>query len=202
MKTWNLVVGMDFSDCGERAFRLALRLAHRHHGAVAIHIAHVVSDKEMTLGNKVEKQADAMGHAPREIWDRVVKVLESEGIALDAVPIWQHVRLGDPVEVITQVAADYDADLVVVGSHGRTGVKRLVMGSVAATLVRDGRFPVLVAHENHLAEIRKTVTPDAPLSAEQRAARASAGGASRPSIYRSTLIDAWRGMGRPTSPSL
>lgn len=199
MTTWNLIVGMDFSECGERAFRMAARLASQHSGGAAIHIAHAVSDKEMTLGSKVEKQADAMGHAPREIWDRAVRVLESEGIALDAVPIWQHVRLGAPAEVITQVAADYDADLVIVGTHGRTGVKRLVMGSVAESLTRDGRFPVLVAHENHLGEIPKTVGPDAPLSDEQLAARESAGGGStRPSIYRSTLIDAWRGLGRPT----
>ncbi|MCB9604223.1 MAG: universal stress protein [Sandaracinus sp.] len=202
MKTWNVIVGMDFSECGERAFRQAVQLASRHAGGAQIHIAHAVADKEMTLGSKVEKQADAMGHAPRQIWDRVVKILETEGLALDAVPIWQHVRLGSPVEVITQVAADYEGDLVVVGTHGRTGVKRLVMGSVAETLVRDGRFPVLVAHVNQLADVPKTVTPDEPLTAEQLEARKSAGGGVEHHVYRSTLIDAWRGFGRPTNPGM
>lgn len=198
MKTWNLIVGMDFSECGERAFGLAVRLASQHAGNAAIHIAHAISDKEMTLGSKVEKQSEAMSHAPREIWNRAVRVLEAEGIALDAIPIWQHVRLGSPADVITQIAADYEADLVVVGTHGRTGVKRMVMGSVAETLVRDGRFPVLVAHENQLGSVPKTVVPDAPLTPEQLEARESAGGMEGHHVYRSSLIDAWRGLGRPT----
>lgn len=202
MSTLTLIVGMDFSECGERAFRMAARMASTFAGKAVIHVAHAVAENEMTMGSKVEKQAEAMGRAPREIWDRVVRVLDQESIGLDTLPIWQHVRIGDPADVVKQVAIDYEGDLVIVGTHGRTGVKRLVLGSVAETLVRDGHFPVLIAHENALPTLPKTVGPDAPLSEEETEARKAAGGdeMSR-QVYRSTLIDAWRGLGRPTSPN-
>ena len=94
MKSWTLIVGMDFSDFGERAFRQAVRMAAHRAGECVVHIAHAVTEKDMASpGSKVERQAEALGHAPREIWNRVVKILEQEQIALDAVPIWQHVRL-------------------------------------------------------------------------------------------------------------
>ncbi len=48
-------------------------------------------------------------------------------------------------EGILQAAADAQADLIVVGSHGRTGIGRLVLGSIAAQVVAHARIPVLVA---------------------------------------------------------
>ena len=202
MKSWTLIVGMDFSDFGERAFRQAVRMAAHRAGECVVHIAHAVTEKDMASpGSKVERQAEALGHAPREIWNRVVKILEQEQIALDAVPIWQHVRLGEPLEVIRQGAVDYEGDLVIVGTRGNTGMKKLVLGSVADGLIRDGRFPVLVAHENKLGEMEKTTLPDEPLTPEQEEARKSAAQGMERHHYKSTLIDAWKGLGRPTSPT-
>ena len=47
---------------------------------------------------------------------------------------------------IVQAASELDADLIVVGSHGRTGLKRLMLGSVSARVVAESPIPVLVAH--------------------------------------------------------
>ena len=82
MKSWTLIVGMDFSDFGERAFRQAVRMAAHRAGECVVHIAHAVTEKDMASpGSKVERQAEALGHAPREIWNRVVKILEQEQFA-------------------------------------------------------------------------------------------------------------------------
>jgi nucleotide-binding universal stress UspA family protein len=51
---------------------------------------------------------------------------------------------GDPVEVILRTAAKLPADLIVLGSHGRTGLARLLLGSVAEQVVRKATCPVLV----------------------------------------------------------
>ena len=53
-------------------------------------------------------------------------------------------RVGVPSDELTQVASDKNADLVVVGTHGRTGLSRILLGSVAEATVRKAACPVLV----------------------------------------------------------
>jgi len=55
-----------------------------------------------------------------------------------------HVRVGLPAEQIVQVAAELQAGLIVVGTHGRRGMSRAMMGSVAESVVRTAGCPVLV----------------------------------------------------------
>ena len=54
-----------------------------------------------------------------------------------------HVRSGDPLERILEVAEDCMSDLIVLATHGRTGVKRLLIGNVAEKVVRHAPCPVL-----------------------------------------------------------
>ncbi len=56
------------------------------------------------------------------------------------------VVVGDPGTRVLDVAAEVGADLIVMGTHGRTGVKRLVLGSVAERVVRESPVPVLTVH--------------------------------------------------------
>ncbi|MEO0324700.1 MAG: universal stress protein [Myxococcota bacterium] len=119
---------------------------------------------------------------------------QGEGYDLTRLPTWSHVRLGAPVDTIRQVARDYEVDLLIVGTRGRTGISKALLGSVAQALLADGRFPVLLAHENKLQEIPATVFPDEARAVEEGRDRYE------PRVYRSTLIDAWRSFGRPTSP--
>jgi len=91
-----------------------------------------------------------------DAWDVVVEHEEKRGErALDAVAeagaerglsVERHLRRGRPDEEILDAAAEYDADLVVMGTHGRTGVGRfLAAGSVAERVVRHSDVPVLTA---------------------------------------------------------
>ena len=49
--------------------------------------------------------------------------------------------------VLTRTAGEFDANLIVLGTHGRTGVKRLLLGSVAESLLREATVPVLLLKE-------------------------------------------------------
>lgn len=57
------------------------------------------------------------------------------------------VEIGSPAETILNRAATWQADLIVMGTHGRTGLAHLLMGSVAENVVRKAALPVLIAHE-------------------------------------------------------
>jgi nucleotide-binding universal stress UspA family protein len=59
-------------------------------------------------------------------------------------------RIGWPgAEILAALDRDTSIDLVVVGSHGRTGIKRALLGSVSEKVVRHARCPVLVARKRH-----------------------------------------------------
>ncbi len=60
------------------------------------------------------------------------------------IPMEIHVSIGAPDDIIVQIAHDKQANLIVVGSHGRTGLKRLLMGSTAARVIGSAPCPVLV----------------------------------------------------------
>jgi nucleotide-binding universal stress UspA family protein len=74
-----------------------------------------------------------------ELTSRVERELRQAGLATEA-----QVVLGDPREAIVDSARSWGADLLVVGSHGRTGLDKLVMGSVASHVVTHAPCSVLV----------------------------------------------------------
>lgn len=67
-----------------------------------------------------------------------------EALRLEGLEVARKVRSGEPVEQIVQEARDGAYDLVVVGSHGRTGLKSLLLGSVSRGVVEGSAAPVLV----------------------------------------------------------
>jgi len=64
------------------------------------------------------------------------------------------VKSGDPAEQVLNSARALEADLIVMGTHGRTGLGHLVLGSVAEKVARESQIPVLTAHSR--AHVRKT----------------------------------------------
>ena len=77
--------------------------------------------------------------ARQELMAGVESELRDAGLATEAL-----VMMGDPREAIVQMAKDEGVDLVVVGSHGRSGVSKLLMGSVASHVVTHAPCSVLV----------------------------------------------------------
>jgi nucleotide-binding universal stress UspA family protein len=75
-----------------------------------------------------------------------------------------HLTIGDPAREVLQLAAQLSADAIVVGTHGRTGIKRMIVGSVAESVVRRASCPVVVVREKdytqHLAPEIEPPCPD------------------------------------------
>lgn len=58
--------------------------------------------------------------------------------------VWTFVEKGKPFESILKVAEEWEADLIVIGTHGRTGLLHLLMGSVAEKVIRHSTIPTLI----------------------------------------------------------
>jgi nucleotide-binding universal stress UspA family protein len=134
---YRIVVGMDLDETGDHALRTALDLARRTEGA-EVHIVHA-------LPPRVDNDVAAIGRGLEEATAKIAGRLRAIEGPSDALSIRLHVRYGGVVETITQICVDYDADLAIVGTHGRRGPARFVLGSVASSLVASAPLPVIVA---------------------------------------------------------
>ena len=143
-----ILVGIDLSETGSRALTEALLLAAERDGT-ALHVAHVAGAVNEQVQLELE---DGIHEVPL---DEAVKVIEryveaarveaiSDGEPIESERVSVHVRIGDCAEELADLARALDAKLVVVGTHGRSGVKRLVLGSVAESVVRSSPCAVLV----------------------------------------------------------
>jgi nucleotide-binding universal stress UspA family protein len=74
-------------------------------------------------------------------------MLEDIRPADPAVPFEHRLTMGDPAGEVVRLAGDEAAEMIVMGTHGRTGLTRLLMGSVAEAIVRRAPCPVLVYRE-------------------------------------------------------
>lgn len=125
----------DFSARAEWAFKLACALA-RDHGARLI-ILHVVPAPVMGYAQGV------IPPEPEQTEAQLFERLQEYATHADAVPHEEILIEGDPAEEILEVAAERRADMIILGTHGWTGLDRLLMGSVAERVVRKASCPVL-----------------------------------------------------------
>jgi nucleotide-binding universal stress UspA family protein len=127
----------DFSDCSEASLHVA-RLLARDVGArlVLLHVTplDMVAEGALAGGGDLEADADCL-EAIRE---------RMEGPDLKC-PVETRLKRGDPTAEILRVASQVEANLIVMGTHGRSGLGRVLMGSVAEAVLRGARCPVLIA---------------------------------------------------------
>ena len=141
MLSWlKILCAVDLSDGSRDALELAVDLAKR-------------IDAELTLVHVFEKPPPVVGlPLPADLYDRTSREVEEELAAWRAraeqrtgMRIGTVLARGDATEEVLRIADDGKYDLVVTGTHGRSGLKRAIMGSVADKIVRRAPCPVLVA---------------------------------------------------------
>lgn len=125
----------DFSPSSEHAFHLACSLA-RDHGARLI-VLHVAIPPVVGYGG-------TMTPPPEGDWEALEEQLRHVQTPDATISVEHLLREGDPVAEILRVAEESKCDLIVMGTHGRRGAARLLMGSVAEHVVRKAACPVLV----------------------------------------------------------
>lgn len=105
--------------------------------------------------------ADAKGKA--SVIDAAQAMLANEAVAAGIVePPHFHVVTGAPWREIIQLAADLRADLIVVGTHGRSGLERMMLGSVAEQVVNKAPCPVHVARKKDYSAMAPEIEPPCP----------------------------------------
>ncbi|MFM8734281.1 MAG: universal stress protein [Pirellulales bacterium] len=86
--------------------------------------------------------------------ERIRKMLDDVRPKDPAVPCTHRLTMGDPASEIVRIAAEEGVEMIVLGTHGRTGVTRFLMGSVAEAVVRRAPCPVLVYRETAAKLVR------------------------------------------------
>ena len=135
-----ILCGIDFSAGSKNAARAALDLAHMSHGTVTLFHAFDLPISAIDAG---EAAAAALGPIERET-DAMLQALRRE-LEQQAGPSIQLAHgLGSAAETILRHARDHAFDMIVVGTHGRSGLRRVFLGSVAENVLRHAPCPVLV----------------------------------------------------------
>src|SRR5262249_16819051 len=127
----------DFSERSQHAFRYACLLA-RNLGARLI-VLHVVPPPAVAVAAELVAYTPPSANYRQEVWDKLHNLRAEES----KVQVEHVLEEGDPAWVILHLAATTPCDLIVMGTHGRTGLSRLLMGSVAEEVVRKASCPVL-----------------------------------------------------------
>jgi nucleotide-binding universal stress UspA family protein len=164
-KPYRILVGIDYSESSDLALEQALDIATRLQGA-ELHLADVVDvvvpvgsvDYPAVTAYTISRE-EAAGRLESYTGKKLAEYAERHPGSKLPGKVVRHVRFAAPAQEIAQLAADVEADLTVVGSHGRRGVSRLLLGSVSEAAVRLSPCPVLVARPKRIVEMPRIEPP-------------------------------------------
>ncbi|QRV17614.1 universal stress protein [Haloterrigena salifodinae] len=135
----NILLATDGSDAARRATEHAIELSSQL--GAKLHLLSVSEDGPQATDKQDEMRTDHQAEA-NEAVEEAERTAESRGVETSTV-----VRHGVPQEEIVNVAETNAIDLIVMGTHGRSGLDHLVTGSVAEEVVRNAPVPVVTVRE-------------------------------------------------------
>ena len=136
MKCQHILVPIDFSQDSEHAVDTAVGLARQFQARITLlHAIHIPEAAEVNLAAYMDK---IRSEADQSMASRLKRVQDA-GITADGLSV-----VGAPSQTIVDTARDKQADLIVMGTHGRTGLRHMLIGSVAERVVRLTPCPVMV----------------------------------------------------------
>ena len=135
-----LLVPTDFSDCSREAMKYAEMMARLFEAKIIlVHVVHVSYSITDTV--QVVDHTETLKSIAKPLLENEEQRIQSEGI-----PVEKELLLGVPYRQIIDKANRSHADMIVMGTRGRTGVEHLLLGSVAEKVVRLAHCPVLTVH--------------------------------------------------------
>jgi nucleotide-binding universal stress UspA family protein len=153
MQIRSILLPTDFSDCGNYALSYAASLA-RTFGASIICV-HVIEPMVPTVGYSGMTEAlpiaditDQLEYSAERELPKLAEREECAGLEVE-----QMIVHGEAASEIVRVAKERNVDLIVVSSHGRTGLGRILFGSTAEAIVRHASCPVLVVKPSQANEM-------------------------------------------------
>lgn len=175
-----IVVGVDFSEASELAVQRAFELAADQPSS-EVHLINVVQSYGSQVAYEMPLDASALtvltvaeaGQRFKTYADQAIARFMTQSPGKLFGRAFTHIRYDSTADEIAQLAADLEADLVVVGTHGRRGFSRMLLGSSAEATVRLAPCPVLVVRPKAVPEAPPRIEPPCPRCLETR--RASGG---------------------------
>lgn len=149
-----ILVPLDGSEFAEEALEYAVTLARQFQGELVLLRAAISPQmyiSEWTLG--LPDSADLYNHLRQEaefsaqnyIQLLLYRLQEKESFKIDT----RSIVSVDVTHTILSTAKEVEADLIVMSTHGRTGLQRIFMGSIAENVVRHANIPVLLIRSTH-----------------------------------------------------
>lgn len=139
----------DFSDCSKKALEYVKKL--KEAGTMEVIVLHVIDEREIEtasttiawLGETVEEYEEQLINEMRSSAEEKLNAINEE---LASAGIKANVRLlrGMPFKEILRIAETEDISLIVIGSHGKSSVEEMLLGSVSDKVIRKSERPVLV----------------------------------------------------------
>lgn len=177
-----IVVGYDFSDAADLALEEAITLGGNSPPA-AIHVLGVLGRGGHGIGAPRPLHHVRFDEA-EEMQQRISQAVEAtlDRLGQAGLRVLVHCRIAQPARAIIALASEVHADLIVVGTHSRVGVERILVGSIAEQVMRRAACPVLVmrrsSYDRDVAEeTAEELQPEPPCPACV-ARRKETGGAS------------------------
>jgi nucleotide-binding universal stress UspA family protein len=139
-----ILVPIDFTETSERALDYAVELAQKLGAKITVMHAYELPIYGFPDGALVASVdvATRISQASQEGLQAALDRRKDCGVEMRAI-----LRDGPPADEIATVSEETGADLVVLGTHGRRGLRRAIMGSVAEEVIRACRCPVLTVHD-------------------------------------------------------
>lgn len=145
LKIETLLVPTDFSEESQKAMAYARALLNHFPGTVHLVYAHDVDFSYAVPALLTSAPLISTGEVERRYRKDLEKLAKQFGLPGSAAE--RHVRTGRAYREICEVASEVGAELIVIATHGRTGLRRLMLGSTAERVVRHAPCPVLVVRE-------------------------------------------------------
>jgi nucleotide-binding universal stress UspA family protein len=139
----NILVPVDFTETSKKALDYAVELAKRFDSKITVLHAYEIPVFGFPDGALIATAdiASRIANAAQQSLAATVDARKSSGVVLEGV-----LRTGVTWEEIHSLASELPADLIVIGTHGRRGLARALLGSVAENVIRTSKVPVLTIH--------------------------------------------------------
>jgi glycine betaine transporter len=140
MSIKKLVVAVDFSAPSLKALQTAIDLAQQLDG-----VLHVIYVADMNEKKSREYEADGSNSVEMKIINEFKSQLEAlvDKMSNNEIEVQIGVEFGDPTVGIVRAAKEINADLIIMGTHGRTGIEHVLVGSVAESVLRKTTIPLI-----------------------------------------------------------
>jgi nucleotide-binding universal stress UspA family protein len=138
-----IVIGTDGSPGAEAAVQKVIELARDSGATIHLVCAYPGKSALERIGMTARQEPADLRGVAADLLARGERRLKEAGFAVE-----MYAREGDPAQTIIDVAGSSDADLIVIGAHGNTGVRRFMLGGVAGKLAHHAPRSLLIVRED------------------------------------------------------